>query len=263
MKKIKWLALNILPESFLLKFKKIYYVRSLKKFSEMNEPDLAIVKLIVKPGDHVIDIGANIGWYTKILSDLVGSQGRVYSIEPLPPVFELLSFCVKKLNLRNVELLNCAISEEDGLAMMEVPKYENGGDNFYRSKIVDGENLDPSLRHYKVNLKSLDSLFSALSERISFIKCDVEGHELQVIKGGRKVISNFRPGWLVEISGNPTNKESNSFEVFTRFEKERYGAWWFNGKQLRKYYPGDNPINCFFLTDCHISSMLGGIGLAL
>jgi FkbM family methyltransferase len=247
--------LERLPEALAFEIKKIHYLRSLKKFSERNEKDLTILKHIVKLGDHVVDIGANIGWYTKALSNLVGEKGCVFSIEPVPPTFELLSFCAKKLRLRNVKLLNCAISEGDGTAIMEVPKYERGGENFYQSKIIKRKNINHSLKHYMVDLKSIDSLFSILSNRISFIKCDVEGHELQVIEGARKVISNFKPAWLIEISGNPEMKDSDTFKVFNIFEREGYKAWWFDSKKLREYSPDDRSTNYFFLTENHITSV--------
>ena len=252
---INHLILDRLPEAFIIEIKKIHYLRSLKKFSERNEKDLAILKHIVKPGDRVIDIGANVGWYTKALSNLVGEKGCVYSIEPVPQTFELLSFCIKKLRLTNVLLFNNAISEKDGSLIMEVPKYEGSGYNFYRSRIVNPVRLNQSLKHYEVDSKSLDSLFSECSNRMSFIKCDVEGHELQVIKGAKKIISKFRPAWLMEISGNPEDPGSEAFELFKVFSGQGYRVFWFDGMQLREYFPRDRSVNYFFLTEYDLSTM--------
>jgi len=58
--------------------------RVLKALTDASELDFKVVKTLVAPGDSVVDIGANIGVYTKYLSDLLGNQGRVYSIEPVP-----------------------------------------------------------------------------------------------------------------------------------------------------------------------------------
>jgi len=249
--------------SLLFNLKKIHYVRSLKKFSEKDEPDFTVVKHLVKSGDHVVDIGANVGWYTRMLSGLVGDEGQVYSVEPISTTFKLLSYCVNQLRLRNVTLFNCGISEKDGSAMMEVPKYEGGGDNFYQARIVSKKDVDPSLKHYEVVLKSLDSLFSGLSNRISFIKCDVEGHEFQVVKSAKKLLANCKPAWLIEISGDPDSKKSEAFKLFNTFDKEGYKACWFDCKRLKKRFPGDKSVNYFFLTDNHISSMLRGNGSLL
>src|SRR5215510_1741931 len=120
----KDIVLTYLPASLLLFINKAHYLHALKAFSEKDESDLTVVKRLVKEGDHVVDIGANVGWYTKTLSDLIGDQGQVFSIEPIPETFELLSFCVRKLKLSNVKLLNCGISESDSKSVMHVPKYK-------------------------------------------------------------------------------------------------------------------------------------------
>ena len=78
------------------------------------------------------------GDYTCILSRLVGEQGTVFSIEPIPETFEILSAVVARRQLSNVRLLNFGISESDGSAVMEIPLYEDGGENFYQAKIVHG-----------------------------------------------------------------------------------------------------------------------------
>jgi FkbM family methyltransferase len=256
LRRTKNTIMNVMPSRVLFEIKRIYYFYSLKKFSEKNEPDFKIVKYIIKPGDNVVDLGANIGWYTKMLSDLVGDQGHVYSVEPLPITFKLLSSCTKKLKLKNVTLLNYGISNMESSAIIEVPKYDRGGDNYYRAKIVSEENIDPFLKHDEIIVKPLDSLFIGLTNRISFIKCDVEGHELAVIKSAKKVLTIFKPIWLIEVSGNPDIKDSNAFKLFSIIEKEGYKAYWFDGKNLKRRSFGDISTNYFFMTENHISSIL-------
>ena len=95
-----------------------------------GEPDLKVVEHLIKPGDSVVDIGANTGLYTKRMSELVGRDGRVFSIEPVPLTFDILGFNVGKLGLTNVELINCAISDTNGSVIVEVPLYESGEENF-------------------------------------------------------------------------------------------------------------------------------------
>ena len=158
----------MLPENTLQLIKKVYYPYILRSISENDEVDLKVVRHLVNPGDYVVDIGANIGIYTKFLSELVGSHGRVYSIEPIPFTFEILCSNVKKLRLKNVELINYAISDTNGNVIMEIPLYESGGENFYQAKIVD-ENDKSSLRRIIVKSRTIDFLFSELSCNISFI----------------------------------------------------------------------------------------------
>jgi len=180
---VKSLILTFLPEKALQIIKKVYFVRALRFSSEKDEPDFKIVRHLVNPGNFVVDIGANIGIYTKYLSELVGSSGRVYSLEPVPNTFAILSSNMKKLGLRNVALINCAISDAQGSAQMEIPRYTSGGENYYQARIVS-EISSCSSRHVSVKIKTIDSLFSELKYDVCFIKCDVEGHELECIIGG-------------------------------------------------------------------------------
>ncbi len=131
----KALVRRTLPVRVLQSVKKIYYSHLLRSFSEKDEADFQVIKHIVNCGEYVIDIGANIGVYTKYLSELVGPLGRVYSIEPIPLTFEILSSNVKKFGLKNLELINCAISDNNGSVTMEVPLYDSGGENFMRQKL--------------------------------------------------------------------------------------------------------------------------------
>jgi 23S rRNA U2552 (ribose-2'-O)-methylase RlmE/FtsJ len=80
---LRALIRRTLPVKVLQFVKKIHYSRLLRSFSEKDEIDFKVIKYIVNLGDYVVDIGANIGVYTKYLSERVGSLGRVYSIEPI------------------------------------------------------------------------------------------------------------------------------------------------------------------------------------
>ncbi|MHC4204926.1 MAG: FkbM family methyltransferase [Planctomycetota bacterium] len=115
MKRTVW---KILPHSTVQFIKKRHYLRLLCSSLLEKEPELSVVRYLVKPGDFVIDIGANIGVYTKMLSELVGPNGRVYSIEPYPPTFETLSYIVRKLRLDNVEPINIAVSDSEAIVTM-------------------------------------------------------------------------------------------------------------------------------------------------
>lgn len=76
---------------------------------------------MVSNGDAVVDTGASIGVYTKLLSELVGTGGRVWSFEPLAETFDFLSNNVRALGLQNVGVVNCAVSDQDGTENMVIP----------------------------------------------------------------------------------------------------------------------------------------------
>jgi len=232
--------------------KRLHYTRAVPSFCEA---DLQAIKHLVKPGDWVLDIGANVGWYTYALSSLVGSTGRVYSIEPIPETFALLSAVIKKLRLQNVVPMNYGISDADCRATMELPVWDFGTPNFYQARIIDDEAVqDLSLRQYELPMRSIDSLFLDLPTAIAFIKCDVEGHELSVIKGARHFFGKCRPAWFVEVSGDPDQNGSRSKELFDLFKGYDYAAYLFDGGKLRQRSPDDKAANYFFLQPSHFAS---------
>jgi FkbM family methyltransferase len=161
---------------------------------------------------------------------------------------------VKKLKSKNVELINCAVSDTNGHVTMEVPLYKKSGrENFYEARIVE-ENMNSSFRRLKVESRTLDSVFSDLYD-MSFIKCDVEGHELKCIKGARNIIRNLKPAWLIEFSEDPDDHESTAYETFKILNKEGYTSFWFDGQNLRIRKVGDRRTNYFFLSEKHLQAL--------
>ncbi len=109
---LKKLAWQLVPHPILLWGKKQYYAYVVPRFWEAEvEP----IKCFIRPGDSVIDLGANIGWYTAVLSKLVGERGKVYAVEPIPGTYTLLLSVIKKLGLTNVVSFNCAVSDSMAL----------------------------------------------------------------------------------------------------------------------------------------------------
>ncbi len=247
---LKSLVLKMLPERILAPLKRRHYARVVSHCSEQDEPDLAIVTHLVKLGDCVIDIGANIGTYTKFLSRWVGSTGRVYSIEPVPLTFGFLKHNVEALHLENVDLLNCAISDRQGIVLMEVPTWERGGHNFYMARVT-AQRSSASRKFLRVPCDTLSSLFGNLRREIAFVKCDVEGHELECIQGALGFFATQKPAWLLELSGDPDESASRAAQVVHLLEREGYRAYVFDGKRVNERLPGDTSVNYFFLAEAH------------
>lgn len=248
-------ALSWLPQPALQFVKKIHYARMLESFSLEEEPDLKIVQYLVKPGDHVVDIGANIGVYTKILSQLVGNNGRVYSIEAVPATFEILRSNLLKLHLENVEPINCAISDSSAVVTMEIPHYSSGGENYYQARIIRNDTSETKMRRVNTQSVTIDSKFCRISSKISFIKCDVEEHELACLRGAKNFLAQSQPAWLLEVSGDPDNPQSSAHQVFDMLSEKGYSSWWFDSTVLRRRHPGERNTNYFFLRDDHIITL--------
>jgi FkbM family methyltransferase len=246
----KRLALTLLPDVVLTRLKKIHYVRLLRRISEADEPDLRVLRYLIEPGQSAADIGANIGVYTKYLSERLGGSGRVISVEPVPETFDILRSNVRELGLSNVELRNYAISDTAGQIRMQVPSYEFGGANFYEARVASekGTAYDHSL---VVPATTLDELLSAIDE-VHFIKCDVEGHEYNCIRGARKTIERCRPAWLIELSGPISDPESTGCRTVDALRREGYEPYWFDGARLRTLRSVTGSINYFFFIHEHL-----------
>jgi len=249
---LKRTAWKFLPQSTIQFIKKRHYLRMLRSSLLEKEPELRIVRYLVKPGDTVIDIGANIGVYTKTLSELIGPNGRVYSIEPFPPTFELLCYNIKILHLDNVEPVNVAISGSESIVTMALPYDLSGAETHYRASIVTDQADKTKKEQTSVQAITIDSRFLSAAGTISFIKCDVEGHEQACIKGAAKFLAQSQAAWLIEVSGEPDDMGPAAQNVFKLLQDRGYSAWWYDGSKLIKRRPGDKSTNYFFLKDNHI-----------
>lgn len=253
MSTLKKLAIEFLPRPLLMWGKKQYYAKVVPNF---HEPEVDVIGEFVKSGDTALDLGANIGWYTCVLARLVGERGRVLAVEPIPDTFELLSSVVQKLRLGNVELHNCAVSEKDGSGVMELPRFDYGGTNFYMAHLVANKTTGDSMDTIVVPLRSLDAILSGQSlEKITFVKCDVEGHELSAIRGAAGLFSRCRPAMLIEVAGTAAIQDDPGNEFFTIMRGYGYEPYWYDGAKLRKRMPGHWSVNYFFLQPAHLKQV--------
>ncbi len=248
---------KLLPSKVLLKLKKLYYPIRLRSLSESEYPVFSIINQLVKPGDVVVDVGANLGVISILLSRLVGNDGKVYSMEPIPLTFDILKNNVKKLDLSNIQIFNIGVSDNDGFKEMKVPKYDSGGENFYEARIVEGDIANKGLRRLSVEVRKLDTILADLTEPIAFVKIDVEGHMLQVIEGASTLIKKTHPPFYIEVSGDPDDERSNAETLFSILIKEGYDAYLFDGKRLRERLKGDQSVNYFFLTKDQFEKIQG------
>ena len=145
---------------------------------------------LARTGDVALDIGARWGTYTSLLARVVGRAGLVHSFEPNPQHSRALRAIAR--GSRNVRFHPFALSDDAGIATLHVPVL---GD-----RAVDGlASLAPPKgdhRTVQIERRRLDDFHF---ERIDFIKCDVEGHELAVLRGGEATLRRLRPQVLVEI----------------------------------------------------------------
>ena len=176
-----------------------------------------VIKQNISSGDIVIDIGANIGYFTLIMAKGIRENGKVFSFEPEPKNFELLKKNVEINNYSNVILEKKAIGNKTGTAKLYLADRKNnvfssGMHRIFRSDLVS-QIADPIL----INIIKLDDYLQDLKfiKKIRLIKIDVEGAEFDVLKGMNKILDENKEIKIVmEFSSeNLEDYGSNAYDV--------------------------------------------------
>ena len=180
--KTKQLLRKVLPPSVSLHFMAVLNYRQ-------GEPEIKLLKSLVDPQKDSIDIGANKGIYTYFLSKL---SRRVFAYEPNPELARVLAKAVPS----NASVCAIALSDTTGEATLSVPLVDNFLYDQLGTLKATETTLERQGRTYQVPLQKLDN---CQYDNIGFIKIDVEGHELSVIRGAENLIKTQRPNLLIEI----------------------------------------------------------------
>jgi FkbM family methyltransferase len=160
------------------------------------EPETTeLFKKILKPGMKVVDVGANIGWFTLLSASLTRGDGVVYAFEPEPTNFELLRRSVFRNHFSNVKLFQKCISDKDGAESLNVANYGQFGSHSIVRQVGD--------KKIHVTAAKLDTLVAELNiGHIDLLKIDVEGAEQKVMRGAVTLIENSKISNIV-MEWNP------------------------------------------------------------
>ncbi|MHB8669965.1 MAG: FkbM family methyltransferase [Acidimicrobiales bacterium] len=158
-----------------------------------------ILPRLVGPGGFVVDVGANVGYHSALLSGLVGPGGRVVAFEPAPRCLRRLRMLVADAPLANVVVHPCAVGSERGRQILRDPGGEtHSGLSTLRDAVTDG---DDSVEVDVVRLCDVEEVGSAPT--IDLLKIDVEGLEAEVLTGARPLLDEERVKHLIiEVSPN-------------------------------------------------------------
>jgi FkbM family methyltransferase len=195
-------------------------------FTGVYEPDESIfINSTLRPGMIALDIGANVGVHTLRMAACVGPSGAVWAVEPYAPFVDRLHKNLAINGFSNVTVLQAALSDVEGTAVLYVNAPRNPNRN--ATLIPDPGNTD--VIGHAVPLARLDLVWHATMGRrhIDFVKIDIEGYELPALRAGSAMLRTCRPVVLSEFSGYYASKLGYSWSDILRFFEDcEYRVRW-------------------------------------
>jgi FkbM family methyltransferase len=188
--------------------------------------EIDLLRKHIREGDTVVDIGANIGFYAKILSEIVGSTGKVHCFEPDKINFQHLEKSCKALE--NVVLNNKAVGPRSEKIKIYTSKKLNVDHRTYKPEEYDQE--------LEIEAMSLDEYFAALGQtKVDFIKMDIQGFEMQAVKGMEQTLArNSKVKIISEFWPYGLRKAGSSVVEYFEFLRERgFDCFLLEGNALR------------------------------
>lgn len=213
-------------------------------FGAYEENDSAMMRSLLSEGDTYFDVGANFGWYAISLAMSVRGL-KVWAFEPVPKTYAYLQRNVALNDAANVVALNYGLSEAAGENVFYF--YPEGSGNASLSNLTERTDVERVV----CQLRRLDDVVAELGVRVDFIKCDVEGAELLVFKGGLETLRQHQPivfsemlrKWSARFNYHPN-------EIIALMRKLGYRCFTAVGSKLKEFALMDDATletNFFFL----------------
>ncbi len=180
-----------------------------------DKTEIELLQRIIKPGNAVLDIGANIGFYARLLSTFAGSQGIVYCFEPDAINFKHLQ--KNTAGLKNIKLFNNAVSDKKNRIKI------------YKSKLLNVDHRTYPVNNFdsieEIEAVSIDELIeTGILKTVNVIKIDIQGYELVAFKGMLKLLTES-PDLKIVAEYWPhgfTRAGTSAIEFYDFFEKLGY-----------------------------------------
>lgn len=210
-----------LPGNFYMQLNPTEHIQQqLLWYGYYEKPLGDVLKKIIKPGDVFLDIGANIGYFSLLIANSAPTV-KVISFEPVRDIFQQLKENIALNNTKNVTVFNAAVGE----TKEEKEIFVSGADNLGMSSFQQPENF--SGKKELVQVITLDDWFHRAGlAKIDIIKLDVEGSELNALKGMKQVLESFKPIVIVEINPETLSMfgltSSDIFNYLTGFNFEAF-----------------------------------------
>ncbi len=203
MPKIVFVVANILYNYAFPAYKVLYF--AFKQWQDRSE--IKVIKRFVKKGDTVVEVGANIGFYSAVISTAVGEKGMLHAFEPEPTNFRHLQSTIGKM--QNVKANNVAVSDKKGKL------------NLYTSTLLNVDHRTYAVSEYgkvlSVDADSIDSYLNG-NNKVDFIKMDIQGAEMFALRGMSNTLdANPEIKILTEIEPFGLNTSGSSVDEFYNF----------------------------------------------
>ena len=185
-------------------------VRYIQYFpSDYESDNFRFLKSSVQQGSVVLDLGAHIGLFSTIAGKLVGSNGKVFAIEPAPSTWNVLTNTISINDFENIVVpVNQAMGKEVGTITFYVS--ENEVDN---SNSLVSYKKDRKINGIEVSVNTIDNFVNENKLlKVDFIKIDVEGAEYDALRGGVNVFRTLRPNFILAIHPLPILEKGDRLE---------------------------------------------------
>jgi FkbM family methyltransferase len=168
---------------------------------EYDTRNIRSVLRLVKPDWIILDVGANIGFWSIPLARALKESGRLHCFEPVPSNFRLLAANLERnCKTAAVHIHELGLSDRRGTVQISLREdFVGGAETGNAAIVIDAD--DSRFQSVQAEVRPLDDLLESLAlYRIDFIKVDIEGHEHKFLTGARQTIARFRPILLIEIN---------------------------------------------------------------
>lgn len=180
------------------------------------DPEVAFLDRMLEKGDVAVDVGANGADWTYYMYRHVGHNGHIFAFEADPYYALSTAITIRLLRLKNVKFFSFGLSDQTQELFLRIRN--SSGERLSGRGFID-KNADPSEEGVvRVELRTLDSLVEQHPKllKTALIKCDVEGYELFVLRGGQEIIDKARPIAIIEVGSNLRGYEPQDLYNFFR-----------------------------------------------
>ncbi len=190
----RFLLRDVLGSKMYLDLKDKGLARDILAYGIRERYSVDVMKEELKPGQVVVDIGANIGYYALLEAKIIGERGRVYCLEPAPENIDLLRRNVAVNGYTNIEIYHAAAGAESKMGTIYLSESHN-------QHALIAENVGGMIGSMPVQVFALDD-FLKDKPYPSIVRMDVEGFELDILRGMKKILAEKNPlKFYIEIHG--------------------------------------------------------------